>query len=288
MPHDDRPPLAPLALHDPALQPWQPGPGASGKARQLQEFDPAATPYSCGDKTQDKAAVQGLADELDQLQEQFYVDRRYKLLVILQGTDTAGKDGTLRVVFGRTSPLGVRCKGWRAPSEEERAHDFLWRIHQALPAAGEWMLFNRSHYEDVLVPPVNGWIDATQTHQRYAHINDFERLLVQTGTVVVKFLLHISYAEQRRRLQARIDDPAKHWKFSPSDLQARQQWPQYQAAYDALLQATHTPWAPWTVVPADSKTHRNLMVARVLRDVLVSLQLQAPAPKPDLLGLRVL
>ena len=150
------------------------------------------------------------------------------------------------------------------------------------------MLFNRSHYEDVLVPPVNGWIDATQTHQRYAHINDFERLLVQTGTVVVKFLLHISYAEQRRRLQARIDDPAKHWKFSPSDLQARQQWPQYQAAYDALLQATHTPWAPWTVVPADSKTHRNLMVARVLRDVLVSLQLQAPAPKPDLLGLRVL
>ena len=280
-------PQAPQALRAPALAPWQPRTTKGDKGNQLQDFDPAAKPFSSGDKPRDKAAVDTLATELDQLQERFYVDKRYKLLVVLQGTDTAGKDGTLRGVFSRTSPLGVHTRGWKAPTEDERAHDFLWRIHQALPGAGEWMIFNRSHYEDVLVPTVNQWITPEQTRQRYAHINDFERMLVETGTVVIKFLLHISFDEQRQRLQERIDDPLKHWKFSMGDIEVRKQWPQYQDAYSALLQATHTPWAPWTIVPANSKTHRNLMIATVLRDTLASLDLQIPASDPALTGLKV-
>lgn len=283
-------PLAPEALRAPTLALWQPriDKGDKGdKSSRLQDFDPSAKPFSCGDKPRDKAAVDTLATELDQLQERFYADKRYKLLVVLQGTDTAGKDGTLRGVFGRTSPLGVHTRGWKAPTEDERAHDYLWRIHQAMPGAGEWMIFNRSHYEDVLVPTVSQWITPAQTRQRYAHINDFERMLVETGTVVVKFLLHISFEEQRQRLQERIDDPLKNWKFSMGDIDARKQWPQYQDAYSALLQATHTPWAPWTVVPADSKTHRNLMIATVLRDTLASLDLQVPPSDPALTGLRV-
>ena len=277
------------------LAPWQPRlvglPSAEGNKQagrfELAKLDPAAKPYSSGNKLRDKAAVATLASELDTLQNLFYADKRYKLLVILQGTDTSGKDGTLRDVFNRMSPLGVQTVGWKAPTDGERAHDYLWRIHQKVPAAGEIMIFNRSHYEDVLVPPVNGWITAEQTTQRYAHINDFERMLTETGTVVLKFMLHISFEEQRQRLQERIDDPEKHWKFSMGDLEVRKQWKQYQQAYENLLGATSTVWAPWTVVPADSKTHRSLMVATVLRDALLQLDLKVPPPNPLLKGLKL-
>ena len=149
------------------------------------------------------------------------------------------------------------------------------------------MIFNRSHYEDVLVPVVNGWIAPEQTRQRYQHINDFERLLAETGTVLLKFMLHISFEEQRVRLQERVDDPTKHWKFSLADLEVRKQWPAYQQAYEALLGATSTAWAPWTVVPADSKTHRNLMIATVVRDTLRGLELRYPPSDPKLAGLKV-
>ncbi|MGH8847339.1 MAG: PPK2 family polyphosphate kinase, partial [Polaromonas sp.] len=257
------------------------------KACTLADFDPAAKPFSTGDKLRDKAAVEALAVELDELQNLFYADKRYKLLVILQGTDTSGKDGTIRGVFGRLSPLGVRTVGWKAPSEDERAHDYLWRIHRELPGAGEMVIFNRSHYEDVLVPPVNGWITPAQTAQRLQHINDFERMLSDTGTVVLKFMLHISFEEQRERLQERIDDPTKHWKFSLGDLGARKQWKPYQRAYEDLLNATSTPWAPWTVVPANSKTHRNLMIATMVRSTLQRLDLRFPPSDPALKGLKI-
>jgi len=257
------------------------------KAVKLGKYDPAAQPFSCGDKKRDKVRLVELAEEINLLQDRLLADKRYKLLVVLQGTDTSGKDGTLRDVFSRTSPLGVRTVGWRAPSEMEQAHDYLWRIHQQVPAAGEIVAFNRSHYEDVLVPVVNGWITAEQTRQRYAHINAFERMLSETGTVVLKFMLHIGFEEQRKRLQDRIDDETKHWKFSLGDLQARKQWTQYQAAYAAFLGATSTPWAPWTIVPSDSKTHRSLMIATVIRDTLCTLGLRYPPAKPELKGLRV-
>jgi PPK2 family polyphosphate:nucleotide phosphotransferase len=269
------------------LSAWQPPAGGKGRPFALAGLKPSAKPYSSGDKATDKAAVEALADELDALQNLFYADRRHKLLVVLQGMDTSGKDGTLRGVFSRMTPLGVHTVGWKAPTEPERARDYLWRIHQQVPPAGEIMVFNRSHYEDVLVPVVNGWITPEQTRQRYAHINDFERLLTETGTVVLKFMLHISADEQRVRLQERVDDPSKHWKFSLGDIEVRKQWGAYQKAYEALLGATSTAWAPWTVVPADSKTHRNLMIATVLRDTLKALDLRYPTGDAALSGLKI-
>ncbi len=257
------------------------------KAFDLARVDPAAKPFSSGNKAEDKAAVDALALELDALQNLFYADHRYKLLVVLQGTDTSGKDGTIRGVFGQMSALGVHSVGWKAPSDGERAHDYLWRIHQQVPALGEVTVFNRSHYEDVLVPVVNGWITPEQTQQRYAHINDFERLLTETGTVVLKFMLHISKDEQRVRLQERLDDPTKHWKFSAGDLEVRKQWDAYQKAYADAITATGTPWAPWTIVPADSKTHRNLMIATVLKEALLKLKLAYPPGDPALAKIRV-
>ena len=258
-----------------------------GKAFSLGDFDTAAKPFSTGDKARDKQAVEALAVELDGLQNLFYADRRYKLLIILQGTDTSGKDGTLRGVFSRMSPLGLHTAAWKAPSEDERARDYLWRIHQKIPAAGETMIFNRSHYEDVLVPPVEGWITPAQTAQRYQHINDFERMLSETGTVILKFMLHISFDEQRARLQERIDDVTKHWKFALGDLEARKKWKPYQQAYENLLSATHTSWAPWTIVPADSKTHRNLMIATQVRQALLDLGLRFPPENPALHDIKV-
>jgi PPK2 family polyphosphate:nucleotide phosphotransferase len=289
-PSDARLPFDEQVLRAPKGSPWrawQVDPEAAKPQVSLKALDPDAKPFSGGDKAADKAAVDRLADEIDRLQNVFHPDGRFKMLVVLQGTDTAGKDGTVRGVFGRTSPLGVRTVGWKAPTEIERAHDHLWRIHQAMPGNGEIVVFNRSHYEDVLVPVVNGWIDKAQTRQRYAQLNDFERLLAETGTVVLKFMLHIGFDEQRQRLQDRIDDPEKHWKFSLGDLEVRKQWPQYQKAYEDLLETTSTPWAPWTVVPANSKTHRNLMIATIVRDTLKALDLRFPPEDPALKQLRV-
>ncbi|MBC7380973.1 MAG: polyphosphate--nucleotide phosphotransferase [Burkholderiaceae bacterium] len=265
---------------------WQPR-SKPGKPVDMSALDPSSTPFSSGDKVTDRARVAQLGQELDAVQGLFYADRRFKLLVILQGTDGSGKDGTLRGVFGNVSPLGVRTVGWKAPTQEESSHDFLWRIHQCVPGAAEFTIFNRSHYEDVLVPVVNGQLTDDVIQQRYRQINDFERMLAETGTVILKFMLHISKDEQRQRLQERVDDPTKHWKFAMGDLAARKQWTAYQKAYGALLGATSTPWAPWTVVPADSKTHRNLMIATLVRRALEGLKLRYPPSDPALAGLVV-
>jgi PPK2 family polyphosphate:nucleotide phosphotransferase len=252
----------------------------------LAALDPAAKPCSSGDKQQDRAAIERLEGELDELQNLFHADGRYKLLLVLQGIDTSGKDGTLRAVFRQMSPIGVRTVAWQAPDEKERARDFLWRIHQQVPAAGELVAFNRSHYEDVLVPVVQGSIDAGEQQRRFAHINAFERLLAETGTVILKFMLHISREEQRKRLQQRLDDPTKRYKFQRGDLDVRRQWDAYQQAYANAIGATASAHAPWIVVPADSKTHRNLMVAQALRDALRGLDLRYP-DDPSLHGLQV-
>ena len=277
-----------MAKKTPALADYQHSAALKGaKAFDLKRFDPAAKPFGSGDKARDKEAIAALALELDALQNLFYADRRFRLLVILQGTDTSGKDGTIRGVFGQMSALGVHTIGWKAPTEPERAHDYLWRIHDKVPANGEVMIFNRSHYEDVLVPVVSGWITPEQTAQRYAHINDFERMLTETGTVICKFLLHISKDEQRVRLQERLDDPTKHWKFAIGDLDARKKWDAYQQAYSDAIAATGTPWAPWTIVPADSKIHRNLMIANVVKETLQGLKLRFPPADPALKNIKV-
>ncbi|MDQ6685888.1 MAG: polyphosphate--nucleotide phosphotransferase [Pseudomonadota bacterium] len=256
-------------------------------AFELNRFDPGAKPFSSGDKAADKRVVATLANEIDGLQDLFYADRRFRLLVVLQGTDTAGKDGTLRDVFGRVSPLGVHAVGWKAPTEPEKAHDFLWRIHAQVPGDGEVVVFNRSHYEDVLVPVVHGSLNKADTVRRCAQINDFERMLTETRTVVLKFMLHISRDEQRRRLQERLDDLTKHWKFNAGDLSERKLWDGYQRAYSSAIAATATPWAPWIIVPADSKTHRNLMIATAVKTALMRLKLRYPPGDPALASVKV-
>ena len=268
--------------------PWSAYRFASSDAKfSLAAIDTAAKPFSNGSKASDRDHAARLAHELDDLQNLFFADRRYKLLVVLQGTDTSGKDGTLRTVFGRMSPLGVRTVAWKAPGEAERAHDFLWRIHAQVPADGEVVAFNRSHYEDVLVPVVHDEIDKPEVQRRYAQINDFERMLAEHRTVILKFMLHISKDEQRKRLQARIDDPAKRYKFRRGDLDDRVQWDAFQRAYEHAIRATATPWAPWIVVPADSKAHRDVMVALALREALRSLDLRYPDDDPDIASLKV-
>jgi PPK2 family polyphosphate:nucleotide phosphotransferase len=257
----------------------------AGRKFKLADIDPGAKPFCSSSREADDARLAELQIEIDRLQDLLYANAAQpagrKLLVVLQGMDTSGKDGTARSVFQRCSPLGVRVAAFKAPTEAERARDFLWRVHEVVPRAGEIVLFNRSHYEDVLVPYVEGWIDAKERELRLAHIRDFERLLTDTGTTVLKCCLHISKAVQKERLQDRLDDPAKRWKFNPGDLAARAKWKAYAAAYSAAIAATSTPNAPWTVIPADSKTHRNLMIAMLVRDALKAMKLKPPKPDYD-------
>ena len=254
---------------------------------RLSRYAPDARPFSVGDKAADKARVAELAAELATVQDRFYALRRHKLLLVLQGMDTSGKDGTIRAVFQAIDPLGVRAVSYRAPTEPEKDRDFLWRHHRDVPGKGEIVIFNRSHYEAVLIEYVRGWIDAAERRRRLAHIVEFERLLAETGTTVVKCFLHIGKDEQRRRLQERLDDPDKHWKFNPQDLEERKLWARYQSAYEELLGRTGTKHAPWYVVPADSKTHRNLMISEILLATLRRLAPSYPPPQPNLAGLKV-
>jgi PPK2 family polyphosphate:nucleotide phosphotransferase len=253
----------------------------------LAEFDPAAKPFSTGSKDGDRNRLAEIGASLDGLQERLHAQRLRRVLLVLQGMDTSGKDGTVRAVFHEVDPLGLRIVPFKAPTPSELAHDFLWRVHSQAPAAGELTIFNRSHYEDVLVPVVLGQLDDAARERRYRHIRDFEALLADSGTTIVKCMLHISKDEQRSRLQARIDDPSKHWKFDVSDLEARKQWDQYQLAYHDALAATSTPYAPWYVIPADSKTHRNLMVAELLLRTFEAMKLEYPPAKEELKGVKV-
>lgn len=258
-----------------------------GRGFELASVDPGAKPASSGEKERDKAEIARLSSEISHLQDRFWARRDRKLLIVLQGTDTSGKDGTLRAVFRDVDPLGIRAVSYKAPVGPELDRDWLWRHHRDVPGKGEIVVFNRSHYEEVLVPVVRGWVDAEERRRRYRHIVHFEELLTDTGTTVLKFFLHISREEQRERLQERIDDPSKHWKFDRKDLAEREHFEAYQEAYEGLLRHTATERAPWWVVPADSKTHRNLLVARVVRDALAELAPDWPAPDPGLSGLVV-
>jgi PPK2 family polyphosphate:nucleotide phosphotransferase len=258
-----------------------------GNKFKLSKIAPGDTPFAEGGEDKQRILLDELAQELDKLQNLLHAEGRRKLLLVLQGMDTSGKDGTIRWVFSRTSPLGVRVVAFKAPSELERSHDYLWRCHAVVPTAGQLMVWNRSHYEDVLVPVVEGLIDKKEAERRYRQINDFERLLSETGTTIVKCMLHISKEEQRTRLQDRIDTPGKQWKFARGDLDVRKKWEAYQHAYERALAATSSPNAPWTVVPADNKTHRNLMIARLLIKTLKDMKLTLPPADPTLHGLVV-
>ena len=220
--------------------------------------------------------------EIDRLQEILYAQAKYSLLVILQGLDTSGKDGTIRKVFSPLNPLGAEAVAFKKPTPPELSHDFLWRIHKAVPPAGIIGIFNRSHYEDVLVARVHRLVPLDRVEARYDQINSFERHLAENGTTIVKFFLHISREEQTKRLRARLDDPSKRWKFSPRDLAERKYWDDYMSAYQLALERCSTEWAPWFVVPADRKWYRNAVVARIVRSTLAALDLAFPAEMPGL------
>ncbi|RFB71119.1 MULTISPECIES: PPK2 family polyphosphate kinase [unclassified Herbaspirillum] len=257
------------------------------KKQEIKDENAGAKPLSSGDKAADKLQVQTLAAQIAEQQAMLFAQHERKVLVVLQGMDTSGKDGTVAGVFGGVNPQGLRIVSYKAPSQLELQHDYLWRIHQQVPAKGELAIFNRSHYEDVLITRVHDWIDAAECKRRYAQINDFERLLSETGTVVLKFFLHISKDEQRARLQERVDDPTKHWKFELQDLEERKSWDDYQKVYSQAIQATDADHAPWYVIPSDSKTHRNLAIAGVVLETLQAMKLAFPPAKKELAGLKV-
>lgn len=227
-------------------------------------------------KEADALELAKLASKINALQDILYAQGKHKVLLILQGMDASGKDGTVRHVFSECDPLGIRLASFKGPTEEELAHDYLWRVHKQVPQKGEIVIFNRSHYEDVLIVKVHNWIDDAECKRRYAQINAFEKQLTETGTVIIKCYLHISKAEQKLRMQDRLNDPTKTWKFNPNDLKERALWPQYMQAYENAMTATSTSYAPWYVVPADSKTNRNLLISRLLLSTLKKLQLDYP------------
>jgi PPK2 family polyphosphate:nucleotide phosphotransferase len=247
----------------------------------LRAIPTDATPGFDGKKAEGRAALLTIGEELADLQERLWAEGRVggsprRVLLVLQGMDTSGKGGTLRHTVGLVDPQGVRITSFKAPTEEEQTHDFLWRIECALPDPGYLGVFDRSHYEDVLIARVRELAPPDEIERRYDAIVDFERRLVESGTSIVKVMLHISAAEQKERLLARLDDPTKHWKFNPGDIDERTRWPAYREAYEAALERTHTDAAPWYVVPADRKWYRDLAIAHLLLATLRGLDPQWP------------
>jgi PPK2 family polyphosphate:nucleotide phosphotransferase len=239
------------------------------------------------DKDASETLVEELVESLRDLQARLWAEDRRSVLIVLQGMDTSGKDGTIRRVFSGVNPMAVRVASFGVPSEEEREHDYLWRVHEVVPRRGEIGIFNRSHYEDVGVVRVKQLVVEEVWRRRYRHIRELERLLTDEGTTVLKVFLHISRDEQRERLQARLDDPTKTWKFRLGDLDDRKLWADFMAAYEEAITETSTDWAPWHVVPADRKWVRDVAVASLLVDTLRRLDPQYPEPPDDLAGVVV-
>jgi PPK2 family polyphosphate:nucleotide phosphotransferase len=258
-----------------------------GSKVRLKDWDAEDTRAARGGKDKTRKQSEGLRDRLRELQERLYAEHKHKLLIVLQGMDTSGKDGTIRHVFGGVNPQGVRVASFKVPTSLELDHDFLWRIHSTVPGQGEMVIFNRSHYEDVLVVRVHQLVPAETWKARYQQINDFERLLAESGTRILKFYLHIDKREQKKRLEARLADPKKQWKFNTGDLQEREHWPEYARAYEAALERTSTRWAPWYIVPANAKWYRNLVVASVIVQALEDLKPRYPKPEQSLDGISV-
>ncbi|HSJ36384.1 MAG TPA: PPK2 family polyphosphate kinase [Acidimicrobiia bacterium] len=240
-----------------------------------------------GSKQAGKYRVKEIAKELSDLQKLYYADGSNRLLVVLQAMDTGGKDSTIRDVFGRMNPQGVRVTSFKQPTHRELAHDYLWRVHPHVPGDGEIAIFNRSHYEDVLVVRVDEIAPEEVWEKRFGHIVEFERLLADEGTRIVKFFIHISKEEQKERLEARLEDPDKHWKFSLGDLETREKWDRFQTAYADALSRTSTDFAPWYVIPGDRKWYRKLVIGEIMVDIMRSLDLSYPENEDDLSGVVV-
>ena len=258
---------------------WRIAPGAAPRLRTR------STDATFGwDKDSSKVELEKVKTELDALQQRLYAEGRRSLLVVLQAMDAAGKDGTIRAILSGLNPAGVKVTSFKVPGGPEVEHDYLWRVHAAVPAKGDIGIFNRSHYEDVLVVRVKEFVPKAVWSRRFDHINAFERLLVDEGTTVVKIFLHVSKEEQRERLQDRVDDPTKRWKFRAGDLDDRALWPKFQAAYEDAIKRTSTDAAPWYVVPADRNWVRNLAVAKIMRHHLSEMNPKLPPPEEGIEG----
>lgn len=256
-----------------------------GKTFHLADYDPG---YSGDfDRARAEAEIAALRTRLNELQDLLYADRRYALLVVLQAIDTGGKDGTIKSVFQEVGPLGCNVVSFGVPTAEEAAHDYLWRYHRTAPERGKVGIFNRSYYESVLVERVKDLVPRDVWKRRYDEINQFEEYLGKQGTKIAKFFLHISKDEQRERLQERIDNPKKHWKFRKADLDERLAWDKYQEAFEDMVDRCNTEDAPWHVVPANRKWYRDVVVAKALIELLESLDLRYPDPEPGIESLKV-
>lgn len=256
-----------------------------GTMLHLEEIDPGSTKGSPG-KERAAKAVAGISERLFGLQERLWAEHSRSLLVVLQAIDAGGKDGTVKHVFGGLNPAGCRVVPFRAPGDDDLDHDFLWRVHRHTPAKGEVVVFNRSHYEDVLVVRVHNYVSEDVWRPRYRLINDFEENLAAAGTTVVKLFLHISRQEQAKRMRARIEDPTKRWKFRLADLEERARWDDYQAAFEEAITRTSTETAPWYVIPADHKWYRNWAVSNIIVETLEKLDPRYP-PGDDVAGVVV-
>lgn len=259
-----------------------------GTELDLSSIDPQETPgWSADDREGAEKETKKLNKRIEELQEMLYASAgRKRLLFVLQAMDAGGKDGTIRHVFDGVNPAGVKVAPFVKPSKEELAHDFLWRIHHHVPAAGEITIFNRSHYEDVLVVRVMELVPEAVWSKRYEHIKNWEQMLADDGTTIIKVMLHISVDEQKERLQARLDDPTKHWKFDEGDLVHRAKWDEYMKAFEDALSKTSTADAPWFVVPANRKWYRNLAISEILVQTLEAMKLSYPE-SPDITGIKI-
>ena len=262
----------------PQKHPYRVQPKAKIDLSQIKTNDDSLYPVG---KKHGKELFKEMANEIGELQELLYAEGKHKLLVVMQAMDTGGKDGTIKDVFREVTPQGLRVASFKRPSENELAHDYLWRVHHQVPAKGECVIFNRSHYEDILAVRVREILPESVWSKRYDHIVNFEKMLVDEGTTIVKIFLCISHDEQKARLQARLDDRKKHWKFNPGDLDDRALWPKFMEAYQDVLSKTSTEHAPWFVIPADRKWYRNLVVAQIVIGALRSLKMSLPPVEFD-------
>ena len=257
---------------------------AEGKKLHLGDRDPQDTHGFDGGKAEGKALHKQLNKRLEDLQEALYAEGKHRLLLVLQAMDAGGKDGTIRSVFDGVNPQGVKVACFKKPTTKELAHDYLWRVHPHTPAAGEIAVWNRSHYEEVLIVRVHDLVPEKRWRRRYGHIRNFERMLADEGTTIVKIFLHISNEEQRERLQERIDIPRKRWKWSSRDLEERAHWDDYMQAFEDALSETSTEHAPWYVVPANRNWFRDLVISEILVETLEGLDIQLPEGDPGIEG----
>ena len=249
---------------------------------KLKDYDPNDSRLFDGNKKDNKEALLKLNTELAALQEQLYAEGKHRLLIVLQAMDTGGKDGVIRAVFEGVNPQGVKVASFKVPTPVELSHDYLWRVHQQTPGKGEMVIFNRSHYEDVLVVRVHQLVPEEVWSRRYQHIREFERLLADEGTTILKFYLHIDLQEQAQRFLARVEDPTKQWKFNPGDLDERDRWEEYMRAYEDMLNQTSTDWAPWYIIPANKKWYRNWLISKIVIKTLKDLDMHYPTAPENL------